>query len=174
MFFSCGYSSTIQGSSSLYTFINSCEAIYTLLRKLSLPISLIKAGNYNLDKHSIAIELVSWGQLTPVGNNKYRTYYDNIISTDAQYYPRGFRGYNYFEKYTNEQIRTVGEFLLYWGKRYEISLIYNEDMWDISTRALNGDPGVWTHVSYRPASAKSDLHPQPEIIKMLQTIQNLI
>jgi len=129
------------------------------------------AGNSNLDKHSIGIEIDNWGWLTPASNGKYKTYYGNEINVVAQYYPDMFRGYNYYEKYTNAQIRTVGELILYWNKRYNIPLDYNKDMWTISERARRGTPGIWSHVSYRPAPEKTDCHPQPELISMLKTLK---
>jgi hypothetical protein len=44
-------------------------------------------------------------------------------------------------------------------------------MFEFSSDAIDGKPGVWTHVSFR--KDKSDCHPQPELIDMLKTIQNL-
>jgi N-acetyl-anhydromuramyl-L-alanine amidase AmpD len=134
----------------------------------------LKCGNSNLDKHSIAIELVNWGWLVPTNNGKFKTYYGNKVYATTEYYPNGFRGYNYYEKYSDQQIRTVGELILYWHVKYNIPLDYNSDMWDVSSRALTGTPGIWGHTSYRPASQKTDPHPQPELIKMLQTLKGLI
>ena len=151
------------------------------------------AGNHDLDRHSIGIELDNWGGLTP-GNGtlkvfrperprifnwrlkntsaqKYYTYYGNAVDVPMQYYPDGFRGYQYYEKYTEAQIRTLGELLLFWRNKYGIPLTYNESMWDVSPKALSSVPGVWTHVSYR--ADKSDCHPQTELIEMLKTIQTL-
>jgi hypothetical protein len=146
-------------------------------------------GNKLRDSQSIGIEIDNWGWLIPgdgtvkkFGNppkdvytkvGKYYAYYGNVVDVAMQYYPNGFRGYNYYQKYTNEQIRTVGELLLFWKQKYSIPLTYHEQMWDVSQEALSGVPGVWTHVSYRPANAKTDLHPQPEVIEMLKTIATL-
>jgi N-acetyl-anhydromuramyl-L-alanine amidase AmpD len=130
-------------------------------------------GNHALDKHSIGIEIDNWGWLIPKSNGKYKTYYGNEVYVKTQYYPNGFRGYNYYEKYNDAQIRTVGELLLYWNIKYNIPLTYNEDMWKISQNALKGTPGIWTHVSYRPACDKTDAHPQPELIQMLQTLDKI-
>jgi len=147
------------------------------------------AGNLWLDRHSIGIEIDNWGWLiqgdgttkmfgyppkpikTELG--RYYTYYGNSVATSIQYYPEGFRGYKYYEKYTNDQIRTVGELILYWKMRYNIPLTYNSKMWDVSPDALGGKPGIWAHVSYRPTSQKTDIHPQPEMIKMLKTLENI-
>lgn len=148
-------------------------------------------GDHDLDKHSIAIEIDNWGGLIlgdetnkQFGKNedgtpriiytirgKYYAYYGNAVNlplSQIQEYTEGYRGYNYFEKYTFEQIKTVGELLLFWKNKYTIPLYYNSSMFDISQEALRGKPGVWTHTSYR--QDKSDIHPQPEMIEMLKTI----
>jgi len=150
-------------------------------------------GNTNLDKHSIGIEIDNWGALIlgdgtvkQFGKNadgtpkmvyttpgRYYAYYGNPVYVATQYYPDGFRGYNYYEKYTEAQIRTAGELILYWNKVYNIPLDYNSDMWDVSPRALRGEPGIWTHVSYRPAPAKTDCHPQENLIEMLKTLSKI-
>lgn len=141
------------------------------------------AGDHDLDKHSIAIEIISWGGLIlgdgtikrfnkkdiQTIHGKYYAYYGNIVDVlNIQEYPQGYRGYNYFEKYTIEQIKTVGELLLLWRKIYNIPLYYNPSMFNVSQEALGGKPGAWTHTSYR--KDKSDVHPQPELIEMLNTI----
>ena len=47
-------------------------------------------------------------------------------------------------------------------------------MWDVSERALDGADGVWAHVSLRPTPQKFDVHPDPNLIKMLKTISELV
>lgn len=141
------------------------------------------SGNHSLDKHSIGIEIDNWGGLVlGDGENKmfngkwvttipgkYYAYYGNVVNVmGIQEYLEGYRGYNYFEKYTTEQIKTVGELLLFWKNKYNIPLYKNPGMFNISQDALGGKPGVWSHTSYR--TDKSDIHPQPEIIEMLNTI----
>ena len=150
-------------------------------------------GNKALDSCSIGVELDNWGWLIPgdgttkqFGNNydgtpkmidtvsgKYYTYYGNSVAVPLQHYPNGFRGYNYYEKYSESQIRTAGELMLYWKLRYGIPLGYNEDMWDVSPKALAGSRGIWTHASYRPASQKTDCHPDPSLIGMLKTLSTI-
>jgi hypothetical protein len=59
--------------------------------------------------------------------------------------------------------------LEYWKDVYSnIPYAYNADIWDVTSRALTGEPGIFAHVSYRPD--KSDCHPQPELIQMLQSV----
>lgn len=153
----------------------------------------IGTGDHSQDKRSIGIEIDNWGGLKPGGglmgfkpynkylnglmyprftsSQKFYTVYGNSVDVPIQYYPDGYRGFNYFEKYTDAQIQTVGELLLYWRNRYKIPLNYNETMWDVSGPAMWGKPGVWSHTSFR--SDKSDAHPQPELIQMLKQIQAL-
>jgi len=153
----------------------------------------LAAGNHNLDRHSIGVEIDNWGWLiagdgttkqfgkNPDGSykmihtimGKYYTYYGNSVAVPLQYYPNKFRGYNYFEKYSLSQLQTLGELILYWKLKYNIPLDYNEDIWDVSQRALNGTPGIWSHVSYRPASQKTDCHPQPELVDLLKTLSQI-
>ena len=145
------------------------------------------ASNLSLEQHSIGIEVANWGYLVKgdgtvqtVGGKMVRTepdkfyaYYGNAVNCSIQEYKDGYRGHHYYEKYSEAQIRTIGSLLLYLKGKYNIPLTYNEDMWDVSKRALSGEPGVWSHVSYLPASIKTDLHPQPEVIEMLKTLSTL-
>lgn len=135
-------------------------------------------GKKSLDQESIGIELDNWGQLEEKEGNYYAIYGNNVKLSDDKvtYYPTGFRGEQIFESYPDAQLKSLGELLLLWSKKYNITLAYNEDMWDVSERALKGAPGVWSHVSYRPWPSnknKWDCHPQPELIAMLKTISGI-
>jgi len=149
------------------------------------------AGNHVLDRHSIGVELDNWGWLIPgdgtvkqFGKKKngqpkmvqtelgrYYTYYGYPEAVPLQHYPNKFRGYEYYEKYSDSQLKTVGELILFWHNKYGIPLDYHEDMWDVSPKALDGTSGIWTHCSYRPASDKTDCHPQPELIELLKALK---
>jgi len=133
-------------------------------------------GKSSLDKHSIAVELDNWGQLEE-RNGKLYTVYDSIVDVETVHYALGFRGEQVFEAYPVAQLRALGELLLLWNKTYGITLNYNEDMWDVSERALNGTDGVWAHVSYRPWPSKKnkwDVHPDPNLKSMLRTVSGLV
>jgi len=140
----------------------------------------LKTGNnLELNKKSIGIELDSWGGLIEHNNKWYPAewslkYKKNVANLrqnpikDVVVYDAGYRGFYGFEKYTDEQIISVYKLLKYWGDVYNISLKYNEDMWDVSDNAISGKSGVWSHVSYR--QDKSDIHPQNNIIQMLKQL----
>jgi hypothetical protein len=141
-----------------------------------------------IDKASIGIELDSWGPLIKGDGDIYNfgtkskpknktttegafyAVYGNRVDVPVTHYPDGFRGYNYYESYTNDQLQTTGELLKLWRDRYGIMLDYNADMWKVSESALKGTPGVWSHTSFRPAPDKVDCHPQPEMIEMLKSL----
>jgi len=137
-------------------------------------------GKADLEKHSIGIEIDSWGPLYktkkgvfyPVKYTKkgYRpdTTRSSVIAEDVIEYADGYRGFQYYEKYTQQQIETVVELARYWAKKYKISIAYNRDMWDVSERALAGSPGVWSHTSFR--KNKSDIHPYPPLIEALKSL----
>jgi len=125
-----------------------------------------------LDKSTIGIEIDSWGGLKHSKEGKWFTYTGKELHDDrVVVYPEGYRGYRGFERYTEEQIETVRLLLLYWNNRYDIPLDYNEDMWDVSKRALSGEKGIWSHCSVRPD--KSDVSPQPELIDMLKSLKTI-
>ena len=152
---------------------------------LGLSTDIFKQYNIpyqSLDRISIGIEILSLGALSMAANGKwYPAIWDSVnkkvapntkcgVIQNVQQYEEGFRGYFGFERYTDEQIESVRQLLCYWNKTHNIPLDYNADMWDISPRALSGTAGIFTHVSVR--KDKSDCHPQPELIEMLQNLKN--
>lgn len=121
-----------------------------------------------LDKTSIGIEVCNFGYLTEK-NGKFYTY----VGTEM---PKQFvteldtphRGFKYFHRYTDNQIESVKQLLLFWSERYGIPLDYNNDIWDLCPRALRGDAGVFTHNSVR--ADKTDIYPCPRMIAMLKSL----
>ena len=136
------------------------------------------AQNLVLNQQSVGIEIDSWGGLVERGGRWYNAIWNKTYKrydagpnevTYVSVYPNGFRGFKAFEKYTDEQIQAVEELLEYWKGIYnDIPFNYNDDIWDVTPRALSGEPGIYTHVSYR--SDKSDCHPQEELIQMLRAV----
>lgn len=123
-----------------------------------------------LDKTSIGIEIDSYGGLKwSHDRNRWETVYGNPVdSKNVVEYPKGYRGYYGFEKYTSDQIESVRKLLVFWKETYNIPLTYRSSMWDVDKKALLGNSGVWSHTSFR--SDKSDCHPQKELIEMLKSL----
>lgn len=128
-----------------------------------------KKGKYNgiLNKESIGIEIDSMGGLK-FENGKWYDAYGRVFNGNVTKYPNGFRGYEGFESYTDKQIATLFNTLKYLSKYYNIPTTYFPQMWDICCEALEGEKGIFTHVSYR--TDKSDCHPQKNLIKMLKSL----
>lgn len=122
----------------------------------------------SLDKIAIGIEICNWGPLDKIGN-KFYNYVDREVSADqVTELDTPYKGHKYYHAYTNAQIESVRQLLVYWNSLYQIPLRYNEDIWTVSDRALKGEPGVFTHNSYR--RDKSDIYPCPRMINMLKTL----
>jgi hypothetical protein len=125
----------------------------------------------SLDPISIGIEICNWGPLTLKADNKYYNYVDRVVPNDQVCeLSVPYKGHKFYHAYTDAQIQSVKELLLYWGDLYKIDLTYNEDIWDVTARALSGTNGVFTHNSYR--KDKSDVSPQPKLIAMLKTLKS--
>ena len=129
----------------------------------------IQTRNVELNQSSIGFEIDNWGYLIKTSDGKFKTVYGNIVDVEVQEYPNLFRGFQYYEKYTDAQIQTIGELLLYFNKKFGIPMDYNEDMWEVSKDALSGKPGIYSHCSFRPD--KSDVAPQSELIEMLKSLK---
>lgn len=119
-----------------------------------------------LDKHSIGIELDSWGPLIKdfdLEVDRFLTVYgsDSKLPTEQVVrYPNDFRGYEYFEKYTEQQLSSTKWLINHLG--FDFTVIPNP--WELSQDALNGKRGIYSHTNYR--LDKSDIHPQFELIEL--------
>lgn len=120
----------------------------------------------NLDKFALGIEICNWGQLSE-RNGKFYNYVGGEV-TDVIKLDKQYKGFIYFHNYSDAQIESVRQLLLLWKDKYGIPLTYNEDIWDVTKRALSGEPGVYTHNSVR--SDKIDIYPHPKMIQMLKSL----
>lgn len=123
----------------------------------------------SLDKISIGIEICNWGQLT-AKDGKFVNYVGKPVpEEEICILDKPYKGYKYFHNYTDAQIASVKELLLLWKDKYGINLKYNQDIWDVTTRALKGENGVFTHNSVR--TDKVDIYPHPKMIEMLKSLK---
>lgn len=123
----------------------------------------------NLDKISIGIEVCNWGPLEKVGD-KFYNYVDREVPADQVCtLDKPYKGHIYYHAYTDAQIESIRQLLVYWNKVWGIPIKYNEtDMWEVSKNALSAVAGVYTHNSYR--KDKNDVSPQPKLIAMLKSL----
>lgn len=139
---------------------------------LGLKTDIFKAKNVpykSIDPMAVAVEICNWGPLT-FKNGKYFNYVDREVPLDqVTALTTPYKGHTYYHRYTDAQIESVRQLLLYWNKIYGIDLTYREeDMWNISVRGLKGENGVYTHNSFR--KDKSDIYPCPRMIAMLKSL----
>lgn len=122
-----------------------------------------------LDKSSIGIEICNWGQLEKVGD-KFFNYVDKEVpAEDVCQLDEPYKGHKYWHKYTDAQIESVKNLLLYWKDLYGIPLSFDYGkMFSVSTDALKNLPGLYTHNSYR--KDKVDVYPCPRLIEMLKSL----
>lgn len=124
--------------------------------------------NTKLNQLSIGIEIDSWGGLVK-RNGKWYSYTGAEVPTcDVQEYPKGYRGYYGFEKYTAAQLVSTVELINHLSEKHGIPKNYFPEMFDFNAKAVKGYHGIWTHTSFRPD--KSDCHPQPELISILKNL----
>jgi len=124
----------------------------------------------SLDPLAIGIEICNWGPLEKRGD-KFYNYVNRLVPADQVCeLDKKYKGHKYYHAYTDAQIESVRQLLVYWNKVHGIPLDYNEaDMWNVSQNALKAVPGVYTHNSYR--KDKSDISPQPKMIEMLKSLK---
>ena len=123
----------------------------------------------SIDRISIGIEICNWGQLTLKDGKFYNYVNKEVPKEEVVELTNPHRGYKYYHAYTDAQIDAVEEILRILKVKFNIPIKYNPDIWDITTRALKGEPGVYTHNSVR--TDKVDVSPQPKLIDMLKSLK---
>lgn len=126
--------------------------------------------NKKLEQESIGIELINWGWLQKKEDYYVNCYGSLIPNDEVVKYEYGFKGYNYFHKYTYEQIESTGRLLLLLCNKWGISKEFDENIFKINSDAFKSVKKIFTHNSYR--SDKTDIHPQIEMIEMLKNLNN--
>jgi N-acetyl-anhydromuramyl-L-alanine amidase AmpD len=122
-----------------------------------------------LNSNSIGLEICNWGQLTRDAKG-FRTYAGAYVDkSEVVEYQTLFRGYKYYQRYTDAQLESTRKLLKYLGDTWDIDLKYKGDeIFDVDRRALMGESGVFSHTSVR--KDKFDCHPQTELIQMLKSL----
>jgi N-acetyl-anhydromuramyl-L-alanine amidase AmpD len=129
------------------------------------------AKNKQLNQQSIGIELCAWGSLKRSDlksgiDAQFTSSTGTIVPTNEVIeLEKPLRGSKYYQKYTDKQLKTLQILLNYLCETYNIPNTYNSEMWDYSRSAINGSPGIFTHVSFR--KDKSDCFPQSDLVEML-------
>jgi len=133
------------------------------------------SGSSYMNIHSVGIELCNMGW---VSNGK--TYTNALVRSDQVVrIKEPFRGYLVWHKYSDKQLQSLRELLLYISKRDNIDLHKGIYQWiklegvakafDFHQDAYNGKTkGLITHANIR--KDKFDVSPQPELVDMILTL----
>jgi N-acetylmuramoyl-L-alanine amidase len=123
-------------------------------------------GNTAMSKESIGIELSNIGPLKRINGNLVTTYADTDVYCkldEHQYYSTvnpGYRGYQYFAKFTQVQYNALSLLIRFLCARYNIPKIFQleADRYEIMTAdGFRSFSGVVSHVSCR--RDKTDIGP---------------
>jgi hypothetical protein len=128
-----------------------------------------KVSYQRLDKIAIGVEICNWGPIS-FKDGKYYTYVNREIpESQVTKLDKPYKGHLFYHKYSDAQIQSVKDLLVYWKGIYKIDLTYNYDqMFTVNTKALKGENGLYSHNSYR--KDKTDIYPCPRMIEMLKTL----
>ena len=136
------------------------------------------ANNASLNQKSIGIEVCNYGPLTKTRDGKYINYVNSEIPSDMVIdLGKSFRGFQYYQKYTDKQLQSLKALLLDIASRHKkidlkagihqfVSM--NDNMFDYNAAAAKGTPGVWSHSNVR--TDKFDMYPHPQLIELLKTL----
>jgi N-acetylmuramoyl-L-alanine amidase len=120
-----------------------------------------------LEKASIGIEICSYGQLTPNMAGELLTYTKKVIPKDKAVKCE-FRGFQWYEAYTPEQITALKQLLPYLMDRFKIQpQADRKNFWEYRD-AKTLPPGIWSHTTVR--KDKVDIFPQKEIVEAVYSL----
>lgn len=134
----------------------------------------VKGTNGALDKTSIGIEICSFGPLKKVGDKYYAWPNDwktEVPAEEVYELEAPFRGYKYYQAYTDEQMSTLEKLLEYLIENYNIPVQETFDMsWFefMPNLIKNRTAGIWTHVNCR--KDKSDSYPDHRLLEVLNRL----
>jgi N-acetyl-anhydromuramyl-L-alanine amidase AmpD len=122
----------------------------------------------SLDKISVGIEICNYGPLTKRNGYYYNYVGGKVDYTEVTILDKKYKGYIYWQSYTDAQIESTRQLLVYLCDTYNIPRTYFATIFDIDKRALRGESGIFTHNSVR--KDKSDIYPCPRMITMLENL----
>lgn len=133
-------------------------------------LGISRSNSHQLNSRSIGIEICNYGPLTLGKDDKFYNYVNKPINKDdVVELSKPFRGYKYWEKYTDAQLESTRKLILHLQNNWNIEIesgIYNEEWFDYHDKWFSLG-GLRTHTQVR--RDKFDLFPQPELIQMLNS-----
>ena len=122
----------------------------------------------NLNKTSIGIEVCNWGYLKEK-NGKFYNYVNAVVPESmVTTLDQPYKGYKHWYKYTDAQIESTRQLVVYLCETYDIPKEYRSEIFGLDTEAFKNTKGIYTHNSVR--KDKSDIYPCPRMIDMLKNL----
>jgi N-acetyl-anhydromuramyl-L-alanine amidase AmpD len=122
----------------------------------------------NLDKASVGIEVCNWGYLKEKDGKFYNYVNTRVPDSMVTTLNEPFKGFKHWYKYTDAQIESTRQLLVYLCDTYNIPREYRAQIFSLDKEAFKGTPGIYTHNSVR--KDKSDIYPCPRMIQMLENL----
>lgn len=131
-------------------------------------------GMSNLDMGCIGIEICSYGWLSKKGGYFYNAYGSIVPADKVATLSKPYKGFIYFEKYTDAQIKALENLLKFLIAEFKIPLnkadfhTESNGIFDYPVKAMAGQGGIFTHNSY--LRDKIDIYPDDRILALLKSL----
>jgi N-acetylmuramoyl-L-alanine amidase len=135
-----------------------------------------EVNNKLLNQQSIGIEICSYGPLTKTKDGFFLNYVNKQVpSTMVAELPVPYRGFKYYQKYTDKQLSVLKELILDIAARHpkidlkgglQQFISQGASALELNQGALKGVPGIWSHSNVR--KDKFDVFPQPQLIELIK------
>ena len=125
--------------------------------------------NDELNSKSISIELCNYGSLNIGKDGRFYNYVNKPVM-ESEVVEINFRGYKYWEKYTDTQLESLRRLILYSKNRWGMEIqkeIYNETWFDYN-KVWFETGGIRSYTQVR--QDVYDIFPQKEMIQMLNSL----
>jgi len=133
----------------------------------------VKGTKGKLDKHSIGVEICSWGRLDKKGEKYYNTYGSEVSSDEVYELEDEWRGKKYYHAYSDKQIESLEKLLTWIIKTYKIpvqNIEFDKNWMEYNNDVVKGKvQGIWTHTNVR--KDKQDSYPDKRLFDVLNRIK---
>ena len=125
----------------------------------------------DLNSKSIGIEFCNYGPLTLGIDGRFYNSVNKVVNEkEVVKLDRPYRGYDYFERYTESQLESARALILHLVNKHAIKIdgkIYNENWFNYNSH-YHSNGGIRTHSHIK--KDVFDIFPQKEMIQMLNSL----
>jgi len=136
----------------------------------------IKGTKGRLDRSSVGIEICSWGRLNKKGEKFFNAYGGEVSADEVYTVDSPWRGNLYYHSYSDKQLQSLENLLLWIIGEYKIpvqNIEFNKDWAEYNDKLVaSGAPGIWTHTNVR--KDKQDTYPDNRLFDTLNRVKDKI